>query len=222
MSQNKHTKKAIPKGTATKSAAKPSPLTKKNLLIGGIAALLLIAVLFTVLFLTVLRPFRETDEVTRFVAIEVEDYGTIIVKLKPGTAPITVENFQNLVADGIYDGSCFHRIIEGFMIQGGEPTADKPIPEEIKGEFAANGIENNLRHKRGVISMARTQVYDSATSQFFIVHDSEGAAHLDGSYAAFGKVVRGMDVVDKIAAARTDYTDAPLRTIEITRAYFVK
>ncbi len=197
-------------------------MSKKNLLITGIAALLLIAVLFTVLFLTVFRSFKETDEVTRFVAIEVKDYGTIIVKLKPNTAPITVENFQSLVADGIYDGSCFHRIIEGFMIQGGEPAADKPLPEEIKGEFAANGVTNDLRHKRGVISMARTNAYNSASSQFFIVHETEGATHLDGSYAAFGKVVRGMDVVDKIAAARTNYNDAPLRSIIITRAYFVK
>ncbi len=204
------------------SNVKKTRVTKKQILCIAVAAALLLGALMAVLFSTVLRRFRETDEVTRFVAIEVKEYGTIIVKLDPGTAPITVENFQALVADGIYDGSCFHRIIEGFMIQGGEPTADKPLPEEIKGEFAANGVENDLSHKRGVISMARTDVYDSASSQFFIVHETEGARHLDGYYAAFGKVVRGMDVVDRIAAARTSYTDAPLRTITITRAYFVK
>ncbi len=197
-------------------------VSKKKILWITVAVAVLIGILMTVLFLTAFRTFREADKVTRFVAIEVKDYGTIIVKLKPGTAPITVENFQKLVADGIYDGSCFHRIIEGFMIQGGEPTADKPLPEEIKGEFAANGVENNLSHKRGVISMARTDYYNSASSQFFIVHETEGATHLDGSYAAFGKVVRGIDVVDKIAAARTSYNDAPLRSIIITRAYFVK
>lgn len=204
------------------SNAKKATVTKKQILCVAIAAALLLGALMAILFSTVLRIFTETDRVTRFVAIEVKDYGRIVIKLKPGTAPITVEHFQKLVADGIYDGSSFHRVIEGFMIQGGEPRADKPFPEEIKGEFAANGVRNDLSHKRGVISMARTDLYNSASSQFFIVHETEGAQHLDGYYAAFGKVVKGMDVVDKIAAARTDFMDAPLRDIVITRAYFVK
>ncbi|MCR5041408.1 MAG: peptidylprolyl isomerase [Clostridia bacterium] len=128
------------------------------------------------------------------VEIVVRDYGTITLELDPSQAPISVENFVNLARSGFYDGLTFHRIIEGFMIQGGagENAAT------IKGEFSANGVENNIEHTRGVISMARAPGYDSASSQFFIVQ--EDSPHLDGNYAAFGHVTSGMEVVDAIAA----------------------
>lgn len=131
--------------------------------------------------------------------IEVEGFGTIKLKLNADNAPITVSNFAQLASDGFYDGLTFHRIIEGFMIQGGDPNGDGTggSSRNIKGEFSANGITNAIQHKRGVISMARAQENDSASSQFFIVH--QDAEHLDGNYAAFGKVTEGMDVVDAIA-----------------------
>ena len=133
------------------------------------------------------------------VKIEVEKYGTITLELDADTAPITVTNFINLVEDGFYDGLTFHRIIDGFMIQGGDPegTGYGGSANKIKGEFSSNGIENNISHKRGVISMARSNSPDSASSQFFIVH--QDSTFLDGEYAAFGHVTSGMDVVDKIA-----------------------
>lgn len=135
------------------------------------------------------------------VAIEVKDYGTIKVELDPTYAPITVDNFLTLVEDGFYDGLTFHRIMEGFMIQGGDPAGNGTGGSDvnIRGEFSSNGVNNPLKHTRGVISMARSGHPDSASSQFFIVH--EDAAHLNGSYAAFGKVTEGMDVVDAIAEA---------------------
>lgn len=133
------------------------------------------------------------------IKIEVEDYGDIEVELDADTAPITVTNFIKLVNEGFYDGLTFHRIIDGFMIQGGDPKGNGTggSDEKIKGEFSANGVENNISHKRGVISMARVSYsMDSASSQFFIVH--EDSEFLDGQYAAFGHVTSGMDVVDKI------------------------
>lgn len=131
------------------------------------------------------------------VVIETEK-GTIKAELYPDVAPITVANFQKLVGEGFYDGLTFHRIIEGFMIQGGDPKGNGTggSPDKIKGEFLANGVENNLKHERGVLSMARSNAMDSASSQFFIMQ--EAATHLDGLYAAFGKVTEGMEVVDKI------------------------
>ena len=130
--------------------------------------------------------------------IEVKDYGTIKLELDADTAPITVSNFAKLVNDGFYDGLTFHRIISGFMIQGGDPLGDGTggSDEEIKGEFELNGVKNDISHTRGVISMARAQDYDSASSQFFIVH--EDSTFLDGQYAGFGRVTDGIDVVDKI------------------------
>lgn len=132
------------------------------------------------------------------VEITVKDYGTITVELYGESAPVTVENFLKLAGDGFYDGLTFHRIIEGFMMQGGDPNGDGTggADEEIKGEFSANGVENDLSHTRGAISMARASRYDSASSQFFIVHkDSTG---LDGAYACFGYVTGGIEVVDAI------------------------
>lgn len=133
------------------------------------------------------------------VTIDVKDYGKIKLELDGDTAPITVTNFVNLVNDKFYDGLTFHRIIKGFMIQGGDPlgTGMGGSDQTIKGEFSANNVENNISHERGVISMARSRDMNSASSQFFIVH--EDSKFLDGQYAAFGHVTEGMDVVDKIA-----------------------
>ena len=144
----------------------------------------------------------EYDPNANYIAeIDIKGYGTITVKLDSKTAPITVENFVNLALDGFYDGLTFHRIMSGFMMQGGDPKGNGTGGSEkkIKGEFIANGVANSISHKRGVISMARRgDSYDSASSQFFIMHaDSPG---LDGQYAAFGYVTDGMEVVDKVCA----------------------
>lgn len=125
--------------------------------------------------------------------IEIADYGTITVELDADAAPITVENFMSLAQSGYYDGATFHRIMEGFMMQGG---AGDGSAKTIKGEFSVNGVDNPIQHKRGVISMARAQDVDSASSQFFIMH--QDASYLDGQYAAFGHVTEGMEIVDKI------------------------
>lgn len=132
------------------------------------------------------------------VEIDIKDYGKISVELDADTAPITVTNFVNLAKSGFYDGLTFHRIRDGFMIQGGDPDGNGTggSDKEIKGEFSENGVENNISHKRGVISMARAEDMDSASSQFFIVQTD--SAYLDGAYAAFGHVTEGMEVVDKI------------------------
>lgn len=132
------------------------------------------------------------------VKIEVENYGVIELELDADTAPITTTNFINLAKEGFYDGLTFHRIIDGFMIQGGDPegTGMGGSDETIKGEFADNGVVNNISHTRGVISMARSRAYNSASSQFFIVH--KDSTFLDGEYAAFGHVTSGIEVVDKI------------------------
>ena len=131
--------------------------------------------------------------------ITMEDGSVIAMELYPGVAPITVENFVALAKDGFYDGLTFHRVIEGFMIQGGDPDGNGTggSDKEIKGEFEKNGVTNNLSHTRGVVSMARSNEPDSASSQFFIVH--QDSPHLDGNYAAFGKVTSGMETVDRIA-----------------------
>ena len=135
------------------------------------------------------------------VTIDVQDYGTISLELDADTAPISVTNFINLANEGFYDGLTFHRIISGFMIQGGDPNGNGTGGSEktIKGEFSANGVENDISHVRGVISMARANDPDSGSSQFFIVH--EDSTFLDGQYAAFGHVTEGMDVVDAICEA---------------------
>ncbi len=155
------------------------------------------------------------------VQIEMENGGIIKLELYPDTAPITVENFINLAGEGFYDGLIFHRCISGFMIQGGDPTGTGMggSGNRIKGEFAMNGVKNDLSHERGVISMARSQMPDSASSQFFICHAD--AKFLDGQYAAFGKVTEGIEVVDEIAAIPTDGMDRPrvdqkIKTITVT------
>lgn len=143
------------------------------------------------------------------IEIVMENGGVIKAELYPHIAPITVENFAKLIEDKFFDGLIFHRVIEGFMIQGGGYKADGTHKEadSIKGEFTSNGVTNNLKHERGVLSMARTMFPNSASSQFFIMHDD--APHLDGQYAAFGRVTDGMDVVDAIAATEVDMSDKP-------------
>lgn len=144
------------------------------------------------------------------VTFEFEDGKKIVAELYPEIAPNTVNNFISLINKGFYDGLIFHRVIKGFMIQGGDPdgVGTGGPGYSIKGEFAINGVENNLKHTAGVLSMARSMMPDSAGSQFFIMH--KDAPHLDGQYAAFGKVTDGMDTVNAIAETETDYSDAPL------------
>ena len=172
-------------------------------------------------------PYEKSDSETNFVLIDVKDYGKIVVELYPDTAPITVANFKKLVSKGFYDGLTFHRVVKGFMIQGGDPKGNGTggSDEEIVGEFSANGIKNDLSHTRGVISMARSNEMDSASSQFFIMHkDYTG---LDGNYAAFGKVVYGLEVVDAIAEVSTRYNSygteksVPREKIIMEEVYFV-
>lgn len=154
------------------------------------------------------------------VTIEMENGKKIKLELYPEEAPITVENFLELVKNHFYDGLTFHRVISGFMIQGGDPlgTGFGGSDKKIKGEFLANGVNNRIKHVRGVISMARSQNPNSASSQFFIMHAD--APHLDGQYAAFGHVVSGLEVVDEIAAVPTDWNDKPktpvrMKSVEI-------
>ena len=149
------------------------------------------------------------------VTIKIKGMGDIKAELYPQIAPITVENFVKLAGSGFYNGLTFHRIIQGFMIQGGDPegTGMGGPGYSIKGEFSTNGFPNPLNHTRGVLSMARSMMPDSAGSQFFIMH--EDAPHLDGNYAAFGKVIEGIEVVDKVASVKTDYNDKPLEPVVI-------
>lgn len=144
------------------------------------------------------------------VTIEMADGGIIKAELYPDIAPNTVNNFISLINHNFYDGVIFHRVIPGFMIQGGDPdgTGMGGPGYSIKGEFTRNGFKNDLKHERGVLSMARTMMPDSAGSQFFIMHET--SPHLDGQYAAFGKVTEGMEVVDRIANAKRNYMDRPL------------
>ena len=150
------------------------------------------------------------DNKNPIVTIEMQNNDIIQLELYPEIAPNTVNNFISLVQKGFYDGLKFHRVLRGFMIQGGDPegTGMGGPGYSIKGEFSYNHFENNLKHTAGVISMARSQRPDSAGSQFFIMH--KDSSHLDGSYAAFGKVISGMDVVNEIAEVKIDYSEAPL------------
>ena len=152
------------------------------------------------------------------VILTIKNLGDIKLEMDYKNAPISAKNFVTLVKKGFYDGLIFHRVIKGFMIQGGDPTGTGMGGPGygIKGEFAANGVKNNLSHKRGVISMARSQHPDSAGSQFFICDADD--EFLDGNYAAFGKVIEGMEVVDKIAAVKKNRMDRPLENIVIEKA----
>ena len=153
------------------------------------------------------------------IIIEMENGGKIELELYPEAAPKTVANFTKLVSEGFYDGLIFHRVIPGFMIQGGDPqgTGMGGAKDNIVGEFRANGFDNPIKHTRGVISMARAYNPNSASSQFFIMH--KDAPHLDGQYAAFGKVVSGMEVVDEIASIPTDYSDRPKIAVRMKKVY---
>jgi peptidyl-prolyl cis-trans isomerase B (cyclophilin B) len=145
------------------------------------------------------------------------------MRVYPEIAPQTVDRFITLVEEGFYDGLKFHRVIKNFMIQTGSANGlgiSDPDMETIKGEFSDNGFKNELKHKRGVVSMARSKLYNSATTQFFICQ--QDSSHLDGQYAAFGEVIEGMDVVDAIAGVETDFSDNPLTPVEIERIYIVE
>ena len=173
----------------------------------------LLLVFITLLSFTACKKDKKKEEETKteryvYVKMTVAEYGDIILKLDSKEAPKTVENFVKLVNEGFYNGLTFHRVIDGFMIQGGDPKADGTggSSQKIVGEFSANGYNNTIKHKRGVISMARSNAYNSASSQFFIMHDT--ATHLDGNYAAFGWVISGMDVVDAIVDATAYYGDS--------------
>ena len=152
------------------------------------------------------------------VTIEMENGDVMKAELYPEIAPNTVANFVNLVQAGFYDGLIFHRVIPGFMIQGGDPTGTGMGGPGycIKGEFSGNGVKNNLKHTRGVLSMARSMMKDSAGSQFFVMHAD--APHLDGQYAAFGKVIEGIEAVDRVANTETGYQDRPLEEQKIRKA----
>ena len=196
MSTKKKKSSAAPKMTA----AEKKELEKKqnrNMTI----ALIVVAVLAVALIGILLFGGKSSSKTQlRHIEIEIENYGTIKAELDPSVAPVTVENFVKLAESGFYDGLTFHRIISGFMIQGGDPNGNGTggSSETIKGEFSANGVENNLSHTRGVLSMARSSDYNSASSQFFIMHAD--STYLDGQYAAFGWVTEGMEIVDEICA----------------------
>lgn len=167
--------------------------------------------------------FVYCEEQTDYVMIDVAGYGKILIRLYPDVAPATVENFKILVSEGFYDGLIFHRVIEDFVIQAGDPTGTGMggSDKDIVGEFASNGFENNLPHVAGVVSMARTaNDPNSASSQFFICHKT--SEHLDGKYAAFGYVVFGQSVVNKIAKVSTNSNDKPLANVVINSIKFVK
>ena len=163
-----------------------------------------------------------TDKVTDLVRIEMENGGTMTLRLDAENAPVTVKNFQKLVARGFYNGLIFHRVISGFMIQGGDPTGTGMggSEETIKGEFLKNGVPNRLSHRRGVLSMARSAMYNSASSQFFICHAD--VPYLDGQYAAFGTLVEGEETLDAIASVRTDRSDKPFVPQIMKAVYFVE
>ena len=149
------------------------------------------------------------------IVIDMGEYGKMELELFPKCAPITVDNFLSLIEKHFYDGIIFHRVIKGFMIQGGDPLGNGTggSGKNIKGEFVSNGVDNLLEHTKGVISMARSYYPNSASSQFFIMH--EDAPHLDGDYAAFGVVIKGIEVVDKIASVKTNFQDKPLDNVVI-------
>ena len=212
---------------------------RENLIVTIVAVALIVLIVGGIVIASVLanRPIYDladkksytvSETATNYVKLNVsytdddgkKHNGDIIVKLDPESAPITVANFQKLVGEGFYDGLIFHRVIENFMIQGGAPkTTDTTKYQSIKGEFSENGVNNPLKHERGVISMARTDAPNSASTQFFIVHKT--SPHLDGKYAAFGHVVFGMTSVDGIATIATNSNDKPLNNAVIESAVFV-
>ena len=229
------------------SNKKKQPAKKENkgvnaVIIGSLALAVVLVVVGAVATIRMVNPnffknlfakpfqsaYTETSEVTNYVKISVKGYGDVVMELYPDVAPITVANFQMLVHDKFYDGLTFHRIADltgngGYIVQGGDPNGDGTggSPNTIKGEFSANGVTNNLAHTRGVVSMARrSSPMDSASSQFFIC--AGDVPHLNGNYAAFGRVVEGMDVVDAISAVPCSSNSKPLTSVVIETARFVK
>jgi len=154
------------------------------------------------------------------ISIAGKSAGSFVIELYPEYAPITVENFIGLVKSGYYNGLKFHRVLDNFMAQGGMNQANRA--QTIKGEFAANGVKNDLKHGRGIVSMARSDDYNSASSQFFICYNREGCDHLDGNYAAFGKVIEGMEVVDSFLEVQRNSAGLPAQDIVITSAYIIE
>ena len=173
-------------------------MDRKEIILGIIGIVLVVGIFIAS---NIMNKEEKEDLLTgkHYAEIDVKDYGKIVVELDADIAPITVTNFINLVNDKFYDGLTFHRIIKGFMIQGGgfETSGNRKPASNITGEFKLNGVENDIKHERGVISMARASAYDSASSEFFIMHEDN--FNIDGNYAAFGKVISGMEVVDEIA-----------------------
>lgn len=161
--------------------------------------------------------YSVTEEVTNYVEMVINEEYIVLIELYEDTAPITVANFKKLVYENYYDGLVFHRIIEDFVVQGG----DGETTDYITGEFEINGIENDISHTTGVISMARASSYDSASSQFFICLNDESCLSLDGYYAAFGKVIDGMDIITQVSLVDTDESDYPLEVVEITSINFI-
>lgn len=238
MSKKKN-KKSNPHSAPQAKAKSTQPAKKSNPLVWGIGAIVVVAILIIAAVVLTQKPSTTSGaqnsanptattsadtytppalekDVTYTARIDVKDYGTITVELDQSAAPITCANFVELANSGFYNGLTFHRIMDGFMIQGGDPegTGLGGPGYSIKGEFESNGFENDIKHDRGVLSMARkSSPLDSAGSQFFIVQ--EAAPHLDGDYAAFGKVVEGMEIVDEIASCETDENDKPLTDIVI-------
>lgn len=188
-------------------AAEKRKRLARSIAIPAIAVLLIASVILGVVgYTSGWFGFRATHKAT----IIIEDYGTVELELYGDEAPITVANFAKLASEGFYDGLTFHRIVEGFMAQGGDPDGDGSggSSETIKGEFKSNGVWNDIKHVRGTISMARSKSYDSASSQFFIVHQ-DSRESLDGLYAAFGRVTSGIEVIDKLCEGRTKDVTLP-------------
>ena len=185
-------------------------------------AIILVLIVAVVLTVVLTRPYNYVTITVSYTDDAGQAHtGDIVIKLDPSAAPITVENFRNLVESGFYENLSFHRVIEDFMIQGGAPKdTDMTNYQSIKGEFSSNGINNPIKHERGVISMARTNDPNSASTQFFIVHKT--SPHLDGKYAAFGHVISGMEFVDGIAAMSTNSSDKPLKDAIIVSATLSK
>ena len=233
-------KKSIDYAAARRAAEEQAKKQKRNMkifLISAIAVLLVAVAVVLIVNLTgesyvpltqvqdeidnySAADFTETEKESKYVIIKVKNYGDIVCELREDIAPITVKNFKKLVSEKFYDGLIFHRVIEDFMIQGGGMDLDfkEKDAASIKGEFTSNGVANNLKHYRGVLSMARTNVKDSASSQFFIMHKT--SPHLDGDYASFGYVLSGMEIVDKIATVETNSSDAPLEPVIIESIRF--
>lgn len=229
-SKSKQKREAQEKLAQQKQAQK-----QKTIKFGIIAAVAIVLVVAAVILVTTLT--RPSNYVCLTVSYTddagVSHTGDIIIELDPDQAPITVKNFQKLVKQGFYDGLTFHRVMEGFMIQGGDPQGDGTggSKNDIKGEFSKNGVNNTIKHERGVISMARSgeqynslgQIidygYDTASSQFFIVHET--SPHLDGNYAAFGHVLSGMEYVDGIAEMSTNSSNKPLKDAIIVSAKLI-